>query len=367
MELITLLSELGISYQPRISFLDEDDQKKVYDKLVQLYQNNFKTLDLGYENILKLLIQLRITTASKVENILLDSEIYKEDLEITDTNIDKVLDSLNSGEKKRLLRKLLELQKEKLEDDYIKNQDEAFIFLLNVLNFRRHPIRLNDLLHEEKSKLYGELHYMLSKALPAKYLSYISKLLIQDNYDFLMEDEDTPLRDAAEFSTAMNACGRNKKYDVALNILKGDRDEALSDLAKVSGRHRYNLATSIGKVTDNPDNIKEIENIQYFQADDIKPEIVGTVTGMILGYCNWKKPVLGLSKNEDKGYKVSLRCSRLLAYSGIHFGEIIREISQKIGGEGGGHSVACGAYIPNDKKDEFIELFNRRLDGLIDK
>jgi len=61
--------------------------------------------------------------------------------------------------------------------------------------------------------------------------------------------------------------------------------------------------------------------------------------------------------------KVSLRCSRLLSYDGIHFGNLIREVSAKIGGTDGGHAMACGAYIPVDKKDEFIEQFNKKLDG----
>ena len=69
------------------------------------------------------------------------------------------------------------------------------------------------------------------------------------------------------------------------------------------------------------------------------------------------------SKIENGDYKISLRCSRLLAYDGIHFGNLIREISKKLGGNGGGHSVACGAYIPNDKLNEFIDELNNSLDG----
>ena len=84
---------------------------------------------------------------------------------------------------------------------------------------------------------------------------------------------------------------------------------------------------------------------------------------MILGYCDWKKPVIGYTKTEDGGIKVSLRCSRLLSYDGIHFGNIIREVASEVGGSGGGHSMACGAYIPLDKKDEFLELFNDKLEG----
>ena len=89
------------------------------------------------------------------------------------------------------------------------------------------------------------------------------------------------------------------------------------------------------------------------------------MTGMILGYCNWRKPVIGFTQTDNSGYKISLRCSRLLSYDGIHFGNIIREVSGQVGGTGGGHSMACGAYIPFDKKDEFLERFNDELNDVI--
>ena len=43
--------------------------------------------------------------------------------------------------------------------------------------------------------------------------------------------------------------------------------------------------------------------------------------------------------------------------------QIIREIANEVGGTGGGHAMACGAYIPIDKKQEFIEMFNEKLTG----
>ena len=116
----------------------------------------------------------------------------------------------------------------------------------------------------------------------------------------------------------------------------------------------------MNKLADS-NKIIECENLQYFDGNGIKPEIVGTVTGMILGYCNWKKPVIGFTQTDDKGLKISLRCSRLLSYDGIHFGHIIRDIASEVGGTGGGHSMACGAYIPIEKKEEFLELFNNIL------
>ncbi|MDO5859698.1 single-stranded-DNA-specific exonuclease RecJ [Methanobrevibacter sp.] len=226
--------------------------------------------------------------------------------------------------------------------------------------------KLNELTMEEKGKLYQKLVEMISKVVPGRYVKYIPQLIIGDSYTFLNEDEDSFLRDGSEFSTAMNACGRNHEEKIAMEVLKGDRIEALDQLEAISKTHRYNLATSISQIAESDDtNIIELENLQYFDGTGIKPEIVGTVTGMILGYCNWKKPVIGFTQTDADGLKISLRCSRLLSYDGIHFGSIIREIASQVGGTGGGHAMACGAYIPIDKKSEFIELFNEKLTGRI--
>ena len=225
---------------------------------------------------------------------------------------------------------------------------------------------LNQLTMEEKGKLYQCLAGMISKVVPGKYVKYISQLIIGDSYTFIKEDPTTFLRDASEFSTAMNACGRNHEEKIAMEVLKGDRFTSLDELEVVSRDHRRNLAQAIERVIeDENSNIIELENLQYFDGTGIKPEIVGTITGMILGYCNWQKPVIGFTQTDNDGIKVSLRCSRLLSYDGIHFGNIIRKISGDVGGSGGGHSMVCDDYLPIDKKEEFIERFNDELNGLI--
>ena len=225
---------------------------------------------------------------------------------------------------------------------------------------------LCDLDNMEKGKLFSELVRMMSMEVPGRYIQYIPKLVAADSYDFLYEEDHTFLRDASEFSTAMNACGRNNEYGVACEILKGNRTDALDALEVISKEHKMNLRKSIEQITDK-NSIVEMENLQYFDGSGIKTEIVGTIAGMILSYGNWQKPMIGFTQisEDNPDLKISLRCSRLLAYDGIHFGNIIREVSQSLGGNGGGHSVACGAYIPYDKKDEFLNLFNQKLEGKI--
>jgi len=91
---------------------------------------------------------------------------------------------------------------------------------------------LNELTMEEKTKLYQKLVEMISKVVPGKYVKYIPQLIIGDSYTFIKEDSNSFLSDGSEFSTAMNACGRNSEEHVAMEVLKGDRFVHLTNWKK---------------------------------------------------------------------------------------------------------------------------------------
>ena len=252
----------------------------------------------------------------------------------------------------------------------ITNNKTECLLLLNKLdiptkNGRKHR-SLCDLSIEEKSRLFSELVRMLSMEVPSRYVKYVPKLISGDSYEFLMEEKYSPLRDASEFSTAVNACGRHNHHKVALNVLKGDRGAGLDEMEQLALEHRRYLAKKMEWIRGD-ERIVAMNNLQYFEGSEIKSEVIGTIAGMILSYGDWKKPIIGFTPigGEKEGMKVSLRCSRLLAYDGIHFGNLIREVAKKVGGNGGGHSVACGAYIPEGSTDKFLNLFDESLKGLI--
>jgi RecJ-like exonuclease len=225
---------------------------------------------------------------------------------------------------------------------------------------------LSDLTKEEKGRIFSELVRMMSREVPSRYVKYIPRLVSGDAYDFLLEKRYSPLRDASEFSTAVNACSRHKNPNIALKVLKGDRGLALDDMEHLTMEHRRYLAKKMEWVRDD-DRINNMKNLQYFQGNGIKSEVIGTIAGMILSYGDWRKPMIGFTQvsDETEGLKVSLRCSRLLAFDGIHFGHIIRKVAEKVEGSGGGHSVACGAYIPAEKQEKFLKIFDEALNTIL--
>jgi single-stranded-DNA-specific exonuclease len=249
------------------------------------------------------------------------------------------------------------------------NRNEAIQFLkkldIPIKNGKKQRT-LYDLSMDEKRRIFTELVRMMSQAVPPRYVKYIPRLISGDSYEFIKEEKYSPLRDASEFSTAINACSRHKNPNIALKVIKGDRSGALDEMEELGKEHRRYLAQKMQWIQEE-DRIKNLKNLQYFHGNGIKSEVIGTIAGMILSYGDWRKPMMGFTQisDENDDLKVSLRCSRLLAFDGINFGQLINKVAAKVGGSGGGHSVACGAYIPGDKEEKFLKIFNESLNGVL--
>jgi RecJ-like exonuclease len=246
------------------------------------------------------------------------------------------------------------------------NRNECIHFLENldipVKNDLGTVRYLCDLSMAEKGRLFNELLKMMTREVPDKYVKYVPKLISGESYEFTFEEDYTSFKDASEYSTVVNACGRNGRHELGMEVIKGNRFEIANELDGLVQDHRRYLAQSLTNIQES-NNVEILENIQYFDGDGIKQSVVGTIAGMLLNSYDWQKPIIGYTHmdSDEPGYKVSLRCSKLLGYEGIHFGNIVRDISEKCGGSGGGHSVACGAYIPEDNMDKFINLLNNSV------
>lgn len=246
------------------------------------------------------------------------------------------------------------------------NRNECVYFLENlgipVKNDLGSVRYLCDLSMDEKSKLFTELLKMMTREVPDRYVKYVPKLISGESYEFTFEEAYTSFKDASEYSTVINACGRNRHFDLGMNVIKGHRHEISDELESLVKQHKQYLAQSLTRIQESG-SVEILDNIQYFDGDGIKASVVGTVAGMLLNNYDWQKPIVGYTHidSDNPGYKVSLRCSKLLGYDGIHYGNIVREISAKCGGSGGGHSVACGAYIPEDNIEQFLNLLNNSV------
>ena len=183
-------------------------------------------------------------------------------------------------------------------------------------------------------------------------------------YTFPDERKGSPTREAREFSTLLNSCGRNDMAELGLRICKGDRGETFQRALALLREHRENIANALYYVREM--GVSEQGCIQHFHcADQVKDTIVGTIVGILLssGDIDRSKPLIGfaVAKEPSGEYKikVSARGTYDLVEKGLNLSSAMRAAAQAVGGVGGGHNVAAGATLPLGKEDEFLILLEQ--------
>jgi single-stranded-DNA-specific exonuclease len=186
--------------------------------------------------------------------------------------------------------------------------------------------------------------------------------LLAETYRFPGEIPRTPLRNAQEYATLLNACGRWSKPQTGGAILRGDRGTAYRDAEHMLNNHRAILRELLQYIVDK--GVKELENLQYLHVGGKYPDtIVGIGAGMALSKLNAAKPILIMCEvPEDRNLtKVSMRTSERVVERGIDLQKALSDASAEYGGGGGGHKIAAGAYIPKTAEEEFVIRVNRIL------
>jgi len=186
--------------------------------------------------------------------------------------------------------------------------------------------------------------------------------LLMESYRFPGEIPRTPLRNAQEYATLLNACGRWSKPQIGGAILRGDRGTAYRDAEHMLNNHRAILRELLQYIVDR--GVKELEFLQWLHVGGKYPDtIVGIGAGMALSKLNASKPILIMCEvPEDRNLtKVSMRTTERVVEKGIDLQKALSEASAEYGGGGGGHKIAAGAYIPKPAEEEFVIRVNRIL------
>jgi RecJ-like exonuclease len=186
--------------------------------------------------------------------------------------------------------------------------------------------------------------------------------LLAETYGFPLETPRTPLRNAQEYATLLNACGRWSKPHVGGAILRGDRGPAYREAEHMLNNHRAIIRNLLQFIIDT--GVKELENLQWLHVGGRYPDtIVGIGAGMALSRLNSTKPILIMCEvPEDTSLtKVSMRTNERVVGMGIDLQQALSNASAEYGGGGGGHKIAAGAYIPKTAEQEFVIRVNRIL------
>jgi single-stranded-DNA-specific exonuclease len=228
-----------------------------------------------------------------------------------------------------------------------------------------------DLESEEKQKIIQQLIQAV--------ISYyndplLATGLIGDVIILVNRPERTEMRSAKEFSTLLNACGRNRKPEVGVKVCLGDPD-AISSGRYLLQQHRHNLAQSL-RLLENG-GFETMPGFYLVNDPEIPDTIIGVVIGMAQGsrIIPIDKPVVGMSEsssNDSPLIKLSGRAHKDLIKRGINLKETFASVAEsmnqeqgKLVAEAGGHPMAAGAFVHKDYVKEFLKRSSEQIAGFL--
>ena len=177
-------------------------------------------------------------------------------------------------------------------------------------------------------------------------------------YTLLNEKNGSSLRDAKEFSTLLNACGRLGVTSMGIGACLGDKKMKQKAL-QMHKEYKREIVTAMNWFRENqemPDSIIKGKNYLIVNA---QKKVMSTMIGTMLSILSKSNTypegmfMLGLARAEKNTTKISLRIAGYK--NAVDLTDIMRRITAVVGGEAGGHMNAAGAMISSDSEQRFIE------------
>ena len=190
--------------------------------------------------------------------------------------------------------------------------------------------------------------------------------IIGYNYTLLSEDEGTPFRDAREFSTLLNACGRMDAASIGVGAAMGIADLKREALA-VERTYKRAIGKAIGWFKEQLILEERIERGEGYYLVDGRGEIEAPIIGTLASIASRMDEVVGpalicsYAYLENGDLKASLRSHGETPHD-LH--SVMMRIVESCGGGAGGHTNAAGALVPREREESFIRSAREVLASL---
>ena len=181
-------------------------------------------------------------------------------------------------------------------------------------------------------------------------------------YTLQLEDMFTPLRDAREFGTLLNSCGRMGASGAGVSVCLGDRSQALKDAMKTLSDYRSKLNKALDGLAAEPSRIEQHGKLALVRGEGLVDEkLLGPIISILTSSPEFKdKVVMGSASSGDSHIKISSRVGDTFEGQ-VNLGLIMREAAEAVKGVGGGHEMAAGAKIPSSGADAFSQAVMTRV------
>ncbi|MBS3108317.1 DHH family phosphoesterase [Candidatus Woesearchaeota archaeon] len=175
-------------------------------------------------------------------------------------------------------------------------------------------------------------------------------------YNVLSEEEGNVMRDAREFSTLLNCCGRLGKPGLGIASFFGNK-EIREEAIELLNVYKKEIINSLDWFYKNRKTRFIIERQGYViinAEDNIKDTLIGTLTSIISKSNVYDDGTILISMAHSiDETKIS---ARIAGRKEIDLRTILQKTISKLGNYlVGGHKTACGGLIPQEKEFEFIK------------
>ena len=186
--------------------------------------------------------------------------------------------------------------------------------------------------------------------------------LVGTVYTLLREDEFSPMRDARELGSLLNACGRMLHAGLGISICMGDRGKSLFEAEEILAEYRQSLGKAIQAVLEDSTRVTEDDHMIFVKADGIVNEdILGPVTSLLSSSQRFTmRPLFIVTEGKERMTRLSARSTRGCSFS-LNLGKLLSDTAKEFDGIGGGHQAAAGAMFPTPRLPEVLK---RLKDGL---
>ncbi len=180
-------------------------------------------------------------------------------------------------------------------------------------------------------------------------------------YTLTREDKRSHLRDAREFSTLLNACGRKGSAGVGVAICMGDRNTALNTGEEIMSSYKMTLRKSISTIFREKWRLSDDGKTAFVNGDGILEEdMLGAVSTLLSRSPSFRGRLLLVRTLTNNGtYKFSSR--KCIGYQvQANLGLMLQECAGALNGEGGGHSEAAGCTISSQALEGFMSCIKAK-------
>jgi len=256
------------------------------------------------------------------------------------------------GAQTKPLHKVLEYCTDPFIPDITGSESGAIQFLHQIGINPKHGKEWKKVTHLSKEEMKNLVTGVILKRLDEKNPEDV----LGNVYILREEKEESPTKDAKEFATLLNACGRLDKASLGIGTCLGDETIKKKAIYLMT-TYKKEIINSLKWYDENKksDFVTKGNGYVIINAQDkIRSTLIGTLASILSkSYNTNEKFIMSMAQLIDGTTKVSIRMSG--KNNGVDLKKIIVDIIKDMPGcEAGGHANAAGALISTDKEEEFI-------------